>query len=186
MNFYILFDTVLGRCAIAWRQPVGREEEAAVIGFQLPEATDALTSERITAKTGASKARGTPARIREIIRRVGLHFNGEVQDFRGVVLDLEGAGSFAQQIYAAARAIPSGQTLTYGQLAEAAGHPGAARAAGRAMGSNPIPLIIPCHRVVAAGRKPGGFSAHGGLATKAAMLKAEGIALPFSKVRATS
>lgn len=183
---YTLFNAVLGRCAIAWRQPASNEQEAPVIGFQLPEATDALTARRIVEKTGAGKARVIPARIVEIIRRVGLHFQGEAQDFRDVVLDLEETGGFAQQIYTAARAIPAGRTLTYGQLAEAAGHPGAARAVGRAMGRNPIPLIIPCHRVVAANRKPGGFSAHGGLATKAAMLKVEGVALSPAKVRATS
>lgn len=174
---YTLFDTVLGRCAIAWRQPVDLEQEPLVIGFQLPEATGELTEKRIAEKTGAGRARVVPSRIREIIRRVGLHFKGEAQDFRDVVLDLERTGGFAKQVYIAARAIPAGRTLTYGQLAEAAGHPGAARAAGRAMAQNSIPLIIPCHRVVAANRKPGGFSAHGGLATKAAMLKAEGVVL---------
>jgi len=90
---------------------------------------------------------------------------------------LGGVGPFAQQVYEAARRIPAGQTATYGELAKAVDRPGAARGVGQALGKNPIPLIIPCHRVLAAGGKPGGFSAHGGQATKIRMLAIEGAAV---------
>lgn len=171
---YTLFDTELGKCGIAWKEPGRSNEDPLVIGFQLPEATAQLTEARIAGRWKANRTGAIPARISEIIKRVKLHFKGEAQDFRDIELDLDGTGRFAKQVYDAARAIPSGRTMTYGQLAEAAGCSGAARAVGQAMSKNPIPLIIPCHRVLASGSKPGGFSAHGGLATKTKMLEIEG------------
>jgi len=110
----------------------------------------------------------------EIIEKVCQHLRGEVQDFRDVEVELNGASPFALLVYEAARQIPAGQTRTYGELARELGRRGAARAVGRALGSNPIGLIIPCHRVVAAGGKAGGFSAHGGWATKTRLLVIEG------------
>src|SRR6266852_150608 len=93
---------------------------------------------------------------------------------------VEGADRFARQVYEAAREIQAGETRTYGELAKALGQPAAARDVGQALARNPIALIIPCHRVVAAGGKPGGFSAHGGRATKARMLAIEGATKPDS------
>ncbi|WP_308367539.1 MULTISPECIES: methylated-DNA--[protein]-cysteine S-methyltransferase [unclassified Microbulbifer] len=106
-----------------------------------------------------------------------LHLSGEAQDFSDIELDLDGVGKLAKAIYQAPRAIPAGQATTYGQLAEAAGCAGAARTVGQAMSRNPVPLIIPCHRVIAADNRRGGFSAHGGLTTKAKMLEIEGVTL---------
>jgi methylated-DNA-[protein]-cysteine S-methyltransferase len=128
-----------------------------------------LTEARIAGRWTANRTDIISQRIIEIIKRVKLHFKGEAQDFQDIELELDGTSQFARQVYEATRAIPSGQTMTYGQLAEAAGRPGAARAVGQLMSKNPIPLIIPCHRVLASGSKPGGLSAHGGLATKAKM-----------------
>jgi methylated-DNA-[protein]-cysteine S-methyltransferase len=105
------------------------------------------------------------------------YFEGERIDFGGVALDLSGVGSFQRAIYDAARALAWGETATYGDLARQAGSPGAARAVGQAMGHNPVPIIIPCHRVLAAGRKIGGFSAHGGALTKQRLLAMEGVHL---------
>jgi O-6-methylguanine DNA methyltransferase len=171
---FTLFDTALGKCGITWKDPDRSNDDPLVIGFQLPEATVQLTETRIVERWKANRTGTIPARISDIIKRVKLHFKGEAQDFRDIKLDLDGTGLFAKQVYDTARTIPSGRTTTYGQLAEAAGHSGAARAVGLAMSRNPIPLIIPCHRVLAAGAKPGGFSAHGGLATKRKMLDIEG------------
>ncbi|MEW5733912.1 MAG: methylated-DNA--[protein]-cysteine S-methyltransferase [Thermodesulfobacteriota bacterium] len=171
---YTLFDTELGTCGIAWKEPSRPNESPRVIGFQLPEATTQLTEARIVGRTATYKASTIPSWIGEIIKRVKLHFKGQAQDFQDIDLDVEAAGQFAKQVYDAARAVPAGQTVTYGQLAEISGNPGAARAVGRVMSKNPIPLIIPCHRVLASGSKPGGFSAHGGLATKMKMLDIEG------------
>lgn len=168
---YTLFDTPLGACGVAWRND-GKEPQ--VIAFQLPEANAGMTEARIAQKSSAAKARIIPPKIKALIKRVNLHFSGDAQDFQDIAIDLDGLGPFAREVYAIARKIPSGRTATYGELAGRAGSPGAARAVGQAMGKNPIPLIIPCHRVLAAGRKLGGFSAHGGLSTKARMLELEG------------
>jgi methylated-DNA-[protein]-cysteine S-methyltransferase len=143
--------------------------------LQLPEATTEKTAARVVRSTGASKASKPPPPIAEVIERLCKHLKGDIQDFRDIPIDLEGAAPFARQVYEAARRIPPGQTTTYGELAKAVGHRGAARAVGHALARNPIALIIPCHRVLAAGSKPGGFSAHGGLATKARMLAIEGL-----------
>ena len=98
-------------------------------------------------------------------------------DFADVALDLGSVGDFQRRIYDATRALVWGQTATYGDLARQAGSPGAARAVGQAMGHNPVPIIVPCHRVLAAGRRIGGFSAYGGALTKERLLAMEGIHL---------
>jgi methylated-DNA-[protein]-cysteine S-methyltransferase len=90
-------------------------------------------------------------------------------------VELEGVGPFARKVYDAAREIPIGKTSTYGELAKKLGQPKAVRAVGRALARNPIPLIIPCHRILAADGKPGGFSAHGGAVTKLKLLALEGL-----------
>ena len=174
---YTLFDTAFGPCGIVWK---ASEDRGAiqVTGFQFPEATPEQAESRICSKWMAERALGIPPRIQEIIDRVRLHFDGKVQDFSDVELEMDGFGEFTRRIYTAARAIPAGRTLTYGELAAAAGHPGTAQAVGTAMRKNPIPLIIPCHRILAAGGKPGGFSAHGGLTTKAKLLELEGAKVP--------
>jgi methylated-DNA-[protein]-cysteine S-methyltransferase len=143
--------------------------------LQLPEATAERTEARIARNPGARKASAPPPHISEVIEKLCKHLEGDIQDLRDIPVDLDGAGPFARQVYEAARRIPPGQTTTYGELAKAVGRPGAARAVGHALARNPIALIIPCHRVLAAGSKPGGFSAHGGLATKARMLAIEGL-----------
>lgn len=164
---YSLFDTTLGWCGIAWS-----EHRPAVTLLQLPEATAEMTEARIAWATGARQA--SSAEIVQVIERVRMHLRGELQDFRDVAIDLDGVGLFARRVYEAARQIPAGETRTYGDLAQALNLPGAARAVGQALGRNPIAIIIPCHRVLAAGGKPGGFSAHGGRATKAKLLAIEG------------
>ena len=171
---YCLFETALGWCGIAWRES-GRPPGPAVTLLQLPEATAKDTESRIARNSGASPSDPPPA-VAEIMARVCKHFRGDVQDFRDVALDLDGAPPFARQVYEAARQIPAGRTRTYGEVAQAVGRPAAARAVGQALGKNPVALIIPCHRILAAGGKPGGFSTHGGLATKAWMLAVEGAA----------
>ena len=166
---YCLFETTLGSCGIAWA-----EDDELVTLFQLPESTEKRTESRIAARAGAKRASSPPPAIEAVIERVVMHLEGKVDDFRDIDLNLDGSPKFATQVYEAAREIPPGQATTYGKLAETIGRPHAARAVGQALGRNPIALIIPCHRVLAAGSKPGGFSAHGGLATKAKMLAIEG------------
>jgi O-6-methylguanine DNA methyltransferase len=145
--------------------------------LQLPEATAKMTESRIARNSGVRKSSAPPPRIAAIIEKIRKHLQGELQDFRDVAVDLNGVDPFARLVYEAAREIPAGQTRTYGDLAKSLNRPNAARDVGQALGKNPIALIIPCHRILAAGGKSGGFSAHGGRATKARLLAIEGAPL---------
>ncbi len=167
---YRVFETPLGWCAIAWRQ---RGNQVAVTFLMLPQATAEQTESTIARSSGGRPA-APPPEIAGVMRRVCKHLRGEVQDFRDVAIDLEGTAPLARRVYEAAREIPAGEVRTYGELAQASGCPGGARAVGQALGRNPIALIIPCHRVLAAGGRPGGFSAYGGRAAKARLLALEG------------
>jgi methylated-DNA-[protein]-cysteine S-methyltransferase len=100
-------------------------------------------------------------------------FGGEARDLSGIRLDMSGVPSFHRNVYEVARTIAPGATMSYGEIATQLGEPGAARAVGQALGQNPFPIIVPCHRVLAAGGKTGGFSAHGGVATKLRLLSIE-------------
>jgi methylated-DNA-[protein]-cysteine S-methyltransferase len=134
-----------------------------------------LTEQRIMRHCDTEKASAPPRAIAGLIKRIGKHFDGDLQDFRDVVVDLDGVAPLGRQIYEAVRQIPVGRTRSYGEIAHDVGRPAAARAVGNALKKNPVALIIPCHRVLAAGGRPGGFSAHGGMATKASLLAAEGV-----------
>jgi len=179
---YCLLGTSIGTCAIAWRES-GESPVATVLWFHLPEATPALTEALIAEKSGAAKSDSPPPQIAALIEKIRNHLAGKVQEFRGVPVDLSAAAPFARQVLEATRQISPGRTITYGDLARSVGRPDAARAVGQIMASNPIPLIIPCHRVVAAGGKSGGFSAPGGRATKTDLLAIElaGSGLLFSR-----
>jgi len=171
---YCLFETPLGTCGIAWRAPADSGPQEVVTAVQLPEATAQATEARIARKSGSNQPVIPPKKIAKVIEKIRKHLEGEVQDFRDVAVDLESATSFFRQVYEATREIPPGQTRTYGEIAKAAGQPGAAQEVGQAMARNPVPIIVPCHRVWAAGGKLGGFSAPGGPATKARLLALEG------------
>ena len=171
---YCLFETPLGRCGIAWRTSADPDSRTVVTAVQLPETTPQATESRIARKAGSSRAGVPPLQIAAIIEKIRLHLGGETQDFRGVAVDLEGVTPFFRRVYEVTREIPSGQTRTYGEIARAVGQPSAAQEVGQAMARNPVPIIVPCHRVSAAGGKLGGFSAPGGPATKARLLALEG------------
>lgn len=177
---YCLFETSLGLCGIAWREPADSGSQAVVTAVQLPEAGPQATESRIARKAGSNQRSAPPPGIAAIIDKIRRHLAGQVQDFRGVPLDLSDTSPFFRQVYEAAREIPPGQSRTYGEVAKAAGQPNAAQEVGQAMARNPVPIIIPCHRVAAAGGKPGGFSAHGGRATKAKLLALEGASVNLS------
>jgi methylated-DNA-[protein]-cysteine S-methyltransferase len=118
-----------------------------------------------------------PPPIRRAIEAVAAHLEGRPADLDALDLDLDDLGSFARRVYEAARRIRTGETVTYGELAARIGAPSAARAVGQALGRNPFLIVVPCHRIVAAGSPPGGFSADGGLDTKRRLLALEGTAL---------
>ena len=109
--------------------------------------------------------------------RIVALLNGMPDDLADVLIDLAGVPAFDRRVYAVARSILPGATLTYGEVALRLGEPHAARAVGQALGANPWPIVVPCHRVLAAGGKAGGFSAPGGLRTKLRLLQIEGAVL---------
>jgi methylated-DNA-[protein]-cysteine S-methyltransferase len=166
---YCLFPTAMGACGVAW-------SERGLTRLQLPEADRAATERRLR-HSRAHPDSAAPPRIAKAIALVQRHIEGERVDYRSVELDLSGVSPFHAQIYEATRALGWGETASYGELARRVGSAGAARAVGQAMGRNPVPIIIPCHRVLASGRKPGGFSAFGGLDTKERLLALEGVSL---------
>ena len=162
---FCLFDTALGRCAIAWRG-------AAVIAVALPEADENRLAARMVARGAAPADAPDPLASRAIdgIRRL---LEGEPLDLADIPVDLAPLPPFESRVLEALRLVPHGQTVTYGELAARCGAPGAARAVGAAMGRNPAPIIIPCHRVLAGGGRSGGFSAPGGVTTKFRILAIE-------------
>lgn len=116
-----------------------------------------------------------PDWVADLVQRIELYATGEKIDFSDVPVDLSGIDDFCLAIYEAARKLGFGETTTYGELARRAGRPGLPRETGAALGANPVPLVIPCHRVLAAGGKIGGFSAPGGSVSKQRMLALEGV-----------
>lgn len=168
---YFIFETAGGFCGIAWN-------DVGITRFQLPTKS-AESTERLLLRRLPEAQRGAPpAEIQEAVAAVKRYFAGEAVDFSRFRLDLEGQDDFFRQIYAAARRIGWGHTTTYGAIAKELGAgPEAARDVGQAMAKNPVALIIPCHRVLAAGGKIGGFSAPGGSTSKARMLELEGVRL---------
>jgi len=171
---FALFDSVIGRCAMAWT-------ERGVAWIQLPEADDAATRAKVLARCPG--ARETPARgdAKRTIDAMRGHLAGRMDPMDAVELDYAGVPLFHRRVYEALRRVAPGETVGYGELAERVGSPGAARAVGQAVGKNPFAIVVPCHRVVAAGGRAGGFSAHGGVGTKRRMLAIEGVTLPMSR-----
>jgi len=166
---YSIFPTAAGHCAIAWTN-------VGVVRLQLPMPDAAEAELQLTRRLQHLQAGLPTAEIASIIEAIQRYFAGERRDFSNVRIDLRGHNELFVQLYAKLQQIQWGQTTTYGALAKEIGAgPETARAVGAAMAKNPVPLIIPCHRVLAAGGKIGGFSAPGGIGTKHHMLKLEGI-----------
>ena len=196
---WTLFDTALGTCAIAWGprgilavqlpeadvattqarlwrsvqplgklQPQSQSQSQSQLQSQSQSQSQSQKSQQLP-----PQARPPPA-VAEAVHAITELLAGRPHDFSRVVLDMGGATPFQQRVYALALRIPAGQTQSYGQLAEALGGRHLARAVGQALGRNPFAPIVPCHRVLAAHGRAGGFSAHGGSATKLRMLATEG------------
>jgi methylated-DNA-[protein]-cysteine S-methyltransferase len=164
---YALFDTAVGQCGIGWTA-------LGIAAVQLPEPTDEQNLARLHHRLPDGHE-GTPSPLaRRAIDRITALLAEGTEDLSDIPLDLTGVSPFDQQVYQAARTVLPGCTVTYGAIAKLIGSPGAAREVGRALGRNPFPIIVPCHRVLAAGGRLGGFSANGGVQTKIAMLVTEG------------
>jgi methylated-DNA-[protein]-cysteine S-methyltransferase len=166
LRSFTLFDTAIGRCAVVW-------SERGIVGVLLPERDDAAMRARLVRRYPGAREAAPPDQVARAIGGMVALIAGERRDLADVMLDLEGVPEFNRRVYAAARTIGPGATLTYGAIAAQLGEPDA-RGIGEAMGQNPCPIIVPCHRVVAAGGKTGGFSAPGGAATKRRLLAIEG------------
>ena len=177
-NSHRLFDSSVGPLAVAWN-------ERGLVGVQLPESSAKKTVERLAARANSSADLGAtaPKWVERVVESMRALLSGAPADFSAVPLDDGKIPEFHSRVYAALRRVPQGQTRTYGELAVAAGSPDAARAVGQAMRKNPWPLVVPCHRVLAADGRLCGFSAAGGLELKATLLRAES-AIPAQKRRA--
>lgn len=165
---YLLFPTAFGTCGIAWR-------DGGLTRLQLPERDVSATERRLAPYGAPAKPDDEPPWVQWAIVALQRYFVGRTVDFNGILVDLERCSAFHQRIYVALREIGWGRTTTYGALAAEVGAPDAARAIGQAMGRNPVPIIIPCHRVLASGGRIGGFSAPGGATTKERLLELEGV-----------
>jgi methylated-DNA-[protein]-cysteine S-methyltransferase len=169
---YTVFETALGFAGIAWN-------DVGIARLQLPSANAGATQRNLLRRTPGAGEVSPPPHIADAVAAVKRYFAGQKIEFSHLTLDLAEQDDLFRAIYAAARGISYGQTTTYGGLAKAIGRTDweAARDVGQAMAKNPVALIIPCHRVLAAGGKIGGFSAPGGAETKTKMLELEGVTL---------
>jgi methylated-DNA-[protein]-cysteine S-methyltransferase len=166
---YHVFETALSFCAIAW-------SDAGVARFQLPVKSAEAAERSMRRRVPGAEPRESAEDIAVVVAAAKRYFGGEETDFSDVRVDLAGEDAFFSRIYAALRRVAWGRTTTYGALAKEVGAGReAARDVGEAMAKNPAPLIIPCHRVLAAGGRIGGFSAPGGARTKMRMLELEGV-----------
>jgi len=161
-----LFDTAIGRCGVAWG-------DAGLRGVQLPEADDTATRAHLARKAPGTREIAMPEDVRRACEAMTALLDGEAVDLAFVALDLRNIPDFNRAVYDIARAIMPGETLTYGDIATRLGDKLLSRAVGKALGENPFPIVVPCHRVLAANGKAGGFSANGGVTTKFRMLAIE-------------
>jgi methylated-DNA-[protein]-cysteine S-methyltransferase len=163
---YTLVDTAIGRLGIAWG---GR----GLVAVQLPDRRDDATRARLSRRFPGAAEAPPPPEVRPAVDAIVALLRGEQADLSSVPLDMDGVPDFHRRVYQTARSIPPGTTASYGEIAARLGAPGAARAVGQALGRNPFAIVVPCHRVLAAGGRVGGFSADGGIATKLRLLAIE-------------
>jgi len=164
----ILLPTGLGVFFLGW-------SESGIRRIILPDLTEKPAPSR--GHTDAGETASLPDFMQEACARIRAYAAGALDDFASVPVDLSGLDVFRRAIYETVRKVGCGETVTYGELCQCAGFPGKPRETGAALGRNPVPLIVPCHRVLAAGNRPGGFSAPGGVASKMRLLAHEGVDL---------
>jgi methylated-DNA-[protein]-cysteine S-methyltransferase len=169
---FALFDTAVGTCGIAWA-------DRGIAGTQLPERDVTATRGRLQQRFPSAKESEPTPEIADTIGRIIALLRGERIDLTDVTIDMAAIPDFERNVYAAAREIPAGATRTYGEIAKQIGQPTQAREVGVALARNPFAIVVPCHRVVAANGKTGGFSAGGGVKTKLKLLGIEGGAGPL-------
>ena len=161
-----LFETRAGPVRLRWNQQ-------GLTAIEMPE----LPPRELRAELAKQNGNLAPPFVADAARRLQRHLAGEAQDLKALPLDLSVLAPFQRAVYEKVRALPPGRTATYGEIAALLGKPGASRAVGQALGRNPFLVAVPCHRVLAAGGAPGGFSAPGGVVAKQRLLALEGITL---------
>ena len=162
-----VFDTAIGPVGLAWG-------DEGIVAVQLPEESRAATETTLVRRLGdVELVPDPPPEIQTTVERITRLLDGAPDDLADVAVDLTGVRAFHERVYECIRSIPPGDTWTYGEVADRLGDPGAAQAVGGAMAANPVPIIVPCHRVLAS-TGLGGFSAPGGVDTKRRMLVIEG------------
>jgi len=164
---FALFETAIGRCAIAW-------SERGIVAVRLPERSDAAMRDHMRRRFPAAGEAVPPAKVQHVIDDIVALIGGEPRDLGHATLDIEGVPDFNRRVYDVARSIRPGATLSYGEIAARLGDRNLARDVAQALSQNLFPIIVPCHRVLAAGGKMGGFSAPGGVRTKLRLLSIEG------------
>src|SRR3954462_2847336 len=169
LHGFTLFDTSIGRCGIAW-------SERGIVGVQLPETRERETLGRLLKHYPDATQGPPPPAIQHALDNIIALLAGASADLSVAALDMQHVPPFHRRVYEAARAIAPGETQSYGEIAKQIGASGSARAVGQALGRNPFAIVVPCHRVLAAGGKMGGFSANGGITTKLRLLSIEGAA----------
>jgi methylated-DNA-[protein]-cysteine S-methyltransferase len=167
---WAVFATALGHCGIGWN-------DRGIVAVQLPEGSAAATAARLARRLPGTRESTPPPQVAEAVAAIVALLEGARPDMRPIRLDLDDSPAFNRDVYAVARSIQPGTTRTYGEIAVELGDRALAQDVGKALGQNPCPLIVPCHRVLAAGGRPGGFSARGGTATKLRLLAIEGVRL---------
>lgn len=171
---FVVFPTAIGTCGLAWT-------DRGICGAQLPERDAAATRVRLTRRFPDGVESDPADTVVAAIAAIRDLFAGAPDvDLSTLPLDLEDVSPFDRRVYEIARRIPRGHTMTYGEIAAAIGEPGITRAVGQALGRNPVPPIVPCHRVIAAHGAIGGFSAHGGAASKHRLLDIEGVRIAYT------
>jgi methylated-DNA-[protein]-cysteine S-methyltransferase len=164
-----LFNTAIGFAGIAWN-------EAGLVACHLPERDEETARRSFLRRFPDAVEAPIPPRLEATVEGIAALMRGEKATFEDTPLDLSQTPEFHAKVYEIAQAIPPGETLTYGEIAVKLGDKLLARDVGAALGKNPWPIVVPCHRVTAAGGKPGGFSARGGVNTKLKLLAIEGAA----------
>jgi methylated-DNA-[protein]-cysteine S-methyltransferase len=164
---FALFDTTIGVCGIVWG-------DEGIVATQLPEDGPSGTRARLLRRHPNAREERPPAEAQAAIDDIIALLRGEPLDLAKVRLDMRALPDFERRVYEATRRVLPSRTATYGTIARETGDPSAARAVGQALGKNPFPIIVPCHRVLAASGRLGGFSANGGAETKRRMLVIEG------------
>jgi methylated-DNA-[protein]-cysteine S-methyltransferase len=170
MTYYAIFETAIGWIGLIWG-------EAGLTGVHLPEREAEAARRGVTKRFPGAEEASLPVAYAPVAEAIRALMRGEKADLTAAPLDLSRTSDFNAKVYDIARAIPPGETLTYGEIAVRLGDKLLARDVGAALGQNPWPIIVPCHRVTAAGGKLGGFSARGGARTKLKLLAIEGAAV---------